>query len=240
VDTKNKRGCAVLHYWKKRAYLKKRAGEIIQCWWDLRRVRGITDIPALVDFAFAHCIRPDQVRTELIELMRVVANLRPATALEIGTHSGGTLFLLCKLSAVKAKIISVDLPRGRFGGGYTAGKVPLYRRFARDGQSLHFLRQDSHKQETADAIKNILGGAPLGYLFIDGDHTYEGVKQDFEMYSPLVGEGGVVAIHDIAGAGSGWGSGVQRFWKEVRGGRAYQEIIANATQEGCGIGLLWM
>jgi predicted O-methyltransferase YrrM len=37
----------------------------------------------------------------------------------------------------------------------------------------------------------------LDFLFIDGDHTYEGVKQDFEMYTPLVRKGGLVAMHDI-------------------------------------------
>jgi len=35
------------------------------------------------------------------------------------------------------------------------------------------------------------------FLFIDGDHTYEGVEGDFEMYSPLVRRGGIIAFHDI-------------------------------------------
>jgi 2-keto-3-deoxy-L-rhamnonate aldolase RhmA len=35
-------------------------------------------------------------------------------------------------------------------------------------------------------VKEVLGGQPLDYLFIDGDHTYEGVRKDFEMYGPLV------------------------------------------------------
>jgi len=42
-----------------------------------------------------------------------------------------------------------------------------------------------------------LNGEPLDFLFIDGDHTYEGVKRDFEMYSPLVRNGGIIAFHDI-------------------------------------------
>lgn len=37
----------------------------------------------------------------------------------------------------------------------------------------------------------------MDFLFIDGDHAYEGVKADFEMYSPLVRKGGLVALHDI-------------------------------------------
>ena len=33
-------------------------------------------------------------------------------------------------------------------------------------------------------------------VFIDGDHTYEGVKKDFELYSKLLTENGVIVIHD--------------------------------------------
>jgi hypothetical protein len=31
-----------------------------------------------------------------------------------------------------------------------------------------------------------LGGERVDFIFIDGDHTYEGVKRDFEMHSPLM------------------------------------------------------
>jgi predicted O-methyltransferase YrrM len=178
----------------------------------------------------------------LIELMSIVASIRPARALEIGTLRGGTLFLLCRLAAASARIISVDLPEGRYGGGYTAAKIPLYRRFAGEGQSLHFLRQDSHKQETADRVKELLGGALLDYFFIDGDHTYEGIKRDFELYSPLVRNGGVVAFHDIAVSGPAPCRGVEQLWNEVRGRHPHQEIVPEPEADGrrYGIGLLWM
>jgi cephalosporin hydroxylase len=230
----------LLHYWRKRAYLRKRAREVIQCWRDLDRTREVTDISTLVDYAFAHCIRPDQIRAELIEVMKVVGSLRPATALEIGTHSGGSLFLLCRLAASEATIVSLDLPGGRFGGGYAAVKGPLYKRFAGKRQSLHLVREDSHKPETLDRLKTILGTAPLDYLFIDGDHSYGGVKQDFEMYSPLVRKRGLVVLDDIAGTGVGWGCGVPKFWKEIKGCYTHREIIADPKQEGHGAGLLWM
>lgn len=38
----------------------------------------------------------------------------------------------------------------------------------------------------------------IDYLFIDGDHRYEYVKQDFEQWSPHVVEGGIISIHDSA------------------------------------------
>ncbi len=39
-------------------------------------------------------------------------------------------------------------------------------------------------------------GTPIRLLFIDADHSYEGVKQDFELWSPLVEPGGLVLFHD--------------------------------------------
>ena len=37
----------------------------------------------------------------------------------------------------------------------------------------------------------------IDYLHIDGDHSYEGVKKDFELYSSIVSENGIITIHDI-------------------------------------------
>lgn len=36
----------------------------------------------------------------------------------------------------------------------------------------------------------------IDVLFIDGDHSYEGVKKDFELYSKLLSENGVILLHD--------------------------------------------
>jgi len=79
----------------------------------------------------------------------------------------------------------------------------------------------------------------LDFLFIDGDHSYEGVKKDFEMYSPLVKKEGIIAFHDIAPNGiSELTGGVPRFWKEIEKKNCHQEIINNQNQEGFGIGVL--
>ncbi len=36
----------------------------------------------------------------------------------------------------------------------------------------------------------------IDYLHIDGDHSYEGVKKDFELYSQIMSENGIITIHD--------------------------------------------
>lgn len=39
----------------------------------------------------------------------------------------------------------------------------------------------------------------IDVLFIDGDHSYEGVKKDFELYSKLLSDNGIIIIHDTDG-----------------------------------------
>jgi cephalosporin hydroxylase len=155
-------------------------------------------IEEAVDFCVDRPILMAQVRSEIVELGKILQASPPRLSLEIGTNYGGTLLMLCTLSPPGAQIISVDLPRGRFGGGYPLRKIPIFRRFPRSGQRLHLVRADSHATETKRRVLRILAGEPLDYLFLDGDHTYDGVRRDFEMYAPLVRSGGIVVFHDIA------------------------------------------
>jgi predicted O-methyltransferase YrrM len=76
-------------------------------------------------------------------------------------------------------------------------------------------------------------------LFIDGDHSYEGVKKDFEMYSPLVAEGGLIAFHDIAVHTKFTGCEVDRLWNEIKPAFRHREIIADLKQGWAGIGVVW-
>ena len=39
-------------------------------------------------------------------------------------------------------------------------------------------------------------GITIDYLHIDGDHSYEGVRKDFELYSTIMNPNGIISIHD--------------------------------------------
>jgi predicted O-methyltransferase YrrM len=180
-------------------------------------------------------IRPDQIEEEIANLVEDVHELSPVTILEIGTWMGGTLYLWACLARPDAVIISVDLPGGKFGGGYSSRKAPLYRRFAWDRQKIHLIRADSHDASTLTEVQRVLGGRSVDFLFIDGDHTYEGVRQDWSMYSPLVRPGGLVAFHDIAG--NYGNTRVKTHWEAIKYGYAYREYVVN-PEGRYGIGVL--
>jgi len=39
----------------------------------------------------------------------------------------------------------------------------------------------------------------IDFLFIDGDHSYDGVKKDFDLYSQILSDSGIIMIHDTDG-----------------------------------------
>jgi predicted O-methyltransferase YrrM len=185
-------------------------------------------------------ITPIQVKEEITHLLELLRVREPRVLMEIGTAQGGTLFLFCQIAPIDATIISIDLPHGRFGGGYPSWKIPLYKAFAKAGQQVHLLRADSHSPETLHMVEKILEGRKLDFLFIDGDHTYEGVKKDFEMYSPFVREGGLIAFHDIVEHPPETGCEVSRFWNEIKAEYKYVEIVKDWNQRWAGIGILYV
>ena len=212
-----------------------------KCWKCRRHVRRLPaqmSVRALLDFVFGQPIAPWQIRSEIQKLVEIVAERRPCTVLEIGTASGGTLFLWTRVVHPEGSIISLDLPAGLFGGGYPEWKIPLYRAFALPGQEIHLLRADSHKPESVEQVKSLLAGRRIDFLFIDGDHTHDGIKQDFELYSPLLASGGVTAFHDIATKEGHENYGVTRFWHEVKQGRNAIEIVEQPPRGFAGIGVL--
>jgi predicted O-methyltransferase YrrM len=181
-------------------------------------------------------IRPIQIKEEFVELLKIFQELNPKYILEIGTANGGSLFCFCKLAQDDATIISIDLPERPFGGGYPEWKIPIYQAFAKENQKLYLLRKDSHQQETLEEVKKILNGKELDFLFIDGDHSYEGVKKDFEMYSPLVRKEGIIAFHDIINNDpTRLDIEVPKFWLEVKDRYLFKEIIIDKINYGLGI-----
>ena len=181
---------------------------------NIRTVGPIEDVEDIYRYAtranmsVLYCI---QSKEELLPVLRKIKALNPRVVLEIGTAGGATLFMLTRVADKAATIISLDLPDGPFGGGYPEDRVPLYEAFAQPGQTMHLMREDSHQPATLDKLKDLLKGRPIDFALIDGDHTYEGVRQDYEMYAGLVRPGGLIAFHDIV-----YADGVARFWEELK------------------------
>jgi predicted O-methyltransferase YrrM len=177
-----------------------------------------------------------QVKSEAEQFVSIVEGLKARTYVEIGTSFGGTLFLMTRVLEEDGTLVGVDLP-GRLGG-YGNWRNPIYRSFARGRQTIRLVKSDSHVPETLQQVKEALRGQEVDVLFIDGDHSYEGVKKDFEMYSPLVRKGGIVAFHDVAWHAPETHSEAHKFWEEIKKQYKHEELIENRKQGWAGIGVL--
>ena len=185
-----------------------------------------------------YSLRAHQVDEEILGLIEELKSRDCKRVVEIGTARGGTLFLFLRSLAKDARIVSVDLPGGAFGGGYPHWKALLFHTLARAGQTLKLLRGDSHSEVTRDAISSALGGA-ADFILIDGDHSYEGAKRDFELYRPLLAERGFLAFHDIVPGLPEKVGGVPKLWAELKAQFPHRELVRDWGQGGYGIGLLF-
>lgn len=176
---------------------------------------------------------------ELQSLIADVVKLRPSVVVEIGTHRGGTLACWAIVSAPGAHLVSIDLPTAAEGMGTTDRDLAQLRSMLRDGRELSAIHADSHLPSTLARVQEVLSGSPIDFLWIDGDHSDAGVRQDFAMYSPYVRPGGLIAFHDINESNYVPGNQVHRFWRELKASHETREYIdQNWPGGGMGIGVV--
>jgi cephalosporin hydroxylase len=84
------------------------------------------------------------------------------------------------------------------------------------GEDFKLFIEDSQTVETRDKVKEFCPSYDL--IFIDGDHSYEGVKRDFELYKELLSPRGYIVFHDIDPEHvfrDGPGGQVYKFWQDL-------------------------
>ncbi|HXA13920.1 MAG TPA: class I SAM-dependent methyltransferase [Opitutaceae bacterium] len=189
--------------------------------------------------AFIRPVLPfTQIDLEIGSLLQLATERRVKRVLEIGTAQGGTTFLLSRAIPSTEWMLTIDLlPR----------HSSVLRFLNAPKCTFHALGGSSIDPRILSRVAARLGSEKVDLLFIDGDHSYEGVKADFQLYCPWVRPGGLVVFHDIVPAaetgaptaGHRWVGGVPRFWNEIKpqGARSW-EFVGSWTQGGFGIGVI--
>ena len=138
-----------------------------------------------------------QNHQEIYGASKFFKSLKVKNFMEIGTDQGGTFAIWSKLSDSNDGIrISVDLPHGPYGlNTFNVEERDSYLKSL--GKNVTTIHGSSHEESIKERVRSILNGEELDFLFIDGDHTYEGVKKDYEMYKEFVKNGGWIGFHDI-------------------------------------------
>ncbi|MEP6603224.1 MAG: class I SAM-dependent methyltransferase [Spartobacteria bacterium] len=197
----------------------------------------MSNVPGILRFRGALLGGALQDPVEISAAIDYIRAEKPRCICEIGTANGGTNLLLTHLLETVEIIFGVDL--------YITNGT-LLQLLLRPGQTLHLVNGSSYSPETVDRVEASLAGRKIDMLFIDGDHRYDGVKQDFLFYSPLVREDGLIMFHDIVPdhfarygrPGPRSAGDVPRFWSALKPHYRHQEFIHDPDQDGLGLGIL--
>jgi len=207
----------------------------------LIRIPRVTKQEDDIDFIFSNkYINILQIKSEFFNLLDLIKEKKPKVMMEIGTLKGGSLFFFSRSIAKNAFIISLDsFPDLKNKNLKKYMTIKLLKKIPLKNQKFHLITNDSHSENAIRKVKYLLEDK-IDFLFIDGDHSYEGVKKDFEIYSPLVKEGGIIAFHDIKQFMSRKdpNSNVGKFWGEIKNKYKHMEFVENKNQIDFGIGVI--
>lgn len=122
--------------------------------------------------------KPEEYKA-LLELLD--AKCKKGYALEIGSNYGGTTAGFCRLFD---KVITLDIKHH-----------PNFDKLKEKYSGYSYIIGDSTSNDTLGILKSL--GIKFDFIFIDGDHSYEGVKNDYDKYKQLLAHDGYMGFHDI-------------------------------------------
>lgn len=141
---------------------------------------------------------------ELLTLYRLAATWPVSgDVVELGSWVGLTTSYLATACRVRGdeRVYAVDTFHGTKEGDTTYPSVARY-----GGNTLDAFRNQIEKAKVADVVKTLVGdtgevaarypGRGIRMLLIDADHSYDGVRNDFERWLPHVAPGGLIVFHD--------------------------------------------
>lgn len=175
-------------------------------------VRGFEDLAFLFSSnQLNHGVASLQI-DEAALLYRLARDVETGPIAEIGRFKGGSTFVFANALRDGVELWSYDLHvalRPDMPGDVLDAELQAaLRRYGVDDK-VRLLVGDSRAVDPPPA--------PLELLFVDGDHTYEGARADFERWRAFVRPGGHLLFHDAVDAG-GYGNvypGVARLADEV-------------------------
>jgi hypothetical protein len=190
---------------------------------------------------------PAQAEAEFAQLLELFRREKVRRYLEIGSRYGGSFNAVMRSLPPGSFGLAVDLPGVSWG---RSSSETTLRRVVSDlrkvGYGAALLLGNSQDAAIVEAVAK---HAPFDAVFIDGDHSYAGVRADWLNFGPLAR---IVAFHDITGDGA-TATGrtptpieVPLLWREIRssGNVVVHEFVADTQHSPlprslgpCGIGV---
>jgi len=148
-------------------------------------------------------------------LFALIKLMQPRTYVELGVHFGGSFVCACTAArrySPATQCIGVDSWQGDIHAGAYDGNAAYAK--LQDYLSTAF-PQAKLIRETFDAARDKFTDGSIDILHIDGFHSYDVVKRDFEHWHQKLSNRGIVLFHDTAVREREFG--VWKFWEQIKG-----------------------
>jgi hypothetical protein len=162
----------------------------------------------------------------------LVEMTRPSTFVELGTHFGDSFCAFCQgvaAARLPTRCFAVDTWQGDSQAGFYKGDQ-IYQTLQGYLNQQYAGFSELLRMEFDQAVSRF-GDGTVDLLHIDGCHTYEAVRHDFQSWLGKLSPAGVVLFHDVASRKPGFG--VWQFWEEIAG-----KYPSFAFEHGHGLGIL--
>lgn len=143
----------------------------------------------------------------------LVEFIKPRAIVELGVHTGNSFFAFCQgmsQAGLDTRVFGVDTWAGDSHAGFYEEQI--YREVIEYNNANYALQATLLRMTFDDALEQV-ADASIDLLHIDGLHTYDAVKHDFETWLPKLSDRAVVLFHDTEVKRDSFG--VHRFWDEI-------------------------
>ena len=165
--------------------------------------------------------------------MWLISVIKPRLLVELGAYSGISYLAFCQAveaAGIGTRCYAVDTWQGDEHAGYYGERIYQTLRQHHDPCYASF---STLMRQTFDEAVLHFSDASIDLLHIDGLHTYEAVRHDFETWMPKLTDRGVVLLHDTEVRQGDFG--VWRFWEEIS-----QKYPSISFQHSHGLGVLFV
>jgi hypothetical protein len=156
---------------------------------------------------------------------------RPKVLVELGSHTGFSYFSFCQAvvdHGLGTQCYCVDTWQGEDHAGHYDNSI--FETFS-EYHDKYFSVFSRKIRKTFDEASVEFSNDSIDLLHIDGLHSYEAVKRDYDTWLPKVKDGGVILFHDISVKERGFG--VWKLWDEIKS--EAEECLEFSHSNGLGV-----
>ncbi len=161
----------------------------------------------------------------------LIENFRPGNIVELGVYNGCSYFSFCQAIDrlnLNSKTYGIDSWKGDEHAGFYEEDV--FKRVVTYNEN-NYSKFSTLIRSTFDEARQYFTNGSIDLLHIDGLHTYEAIKHDFETWFPCLSENAIILLHDINVRERNFG--VFRYWEELKGNYSHFEF-----DFGSGLGII--